>query len=271
MTEEEINESMEKLRKDLESNPNNADRHFLYAIRLDSLDRKTEAEEHYKKALEIDPNNVFTHLAYAVLLRKSLRFYDAEKVVRTALKLKPYYYIALAILGDIHADEGDFEEAINEYHNALNRYHNAVNSNISKEPYWESETRNNLGWCYAQLRDEAKAQNEFKKAKSLDAMNIKAVRNLRAINKAMKFSPDISRDQIRISVGPAILLISSYVLFILGKLSESMFIAQSTLLMAMIIFVFYSNQLSRFKMGTLELEMSERSVEIKDLTSKLEH
>jgi tetratricopeptide (TPR) repeat protein len=280
MTQEEKDEYMESLRKSVESNPNDATNHFCYAIMLDSLDRKTEAEEHYKKSLEIDSNDAVALSTYADLLRRSLRYYDAEKNVRTALKLMPDYRYALAELGDILADEGYFEEAINEYHNALISHQKAVNSNVSKdplleteEPRWESEIRNNLGWCYAQLRNEAKAQDEFKKAKSLDAMNIKAVRNLRAIDKAMKFSPDLSRNQIRISVGPAVLLISSYALFLFGKLSESMFIAQSTLLMAMIIFVLYSNQLSRFKMGTLELEMSEHSLETirSAVTSKMEH
>lgn len=221
---------------------------------LNRLDRKTEASEHNKKAIEIDPNNFRAHNNYADFLRKNTRFYEAEKHVRTALKLEPDYPWALATLGDILADEGNFEEAINEYHNALN-------SPTSKNQSLESEIRNNLGWSYAQLRQEAKAQKEFKKAKSLDPMNIKAVRNLRAIDKAIKFSPDLSRTQICISAVPTIILISSYVLFLLGKLSETMFIAQSTLSMAMIIFVLYSHQLARFKMGTLELEMSERSTE----------
>jgi tetratricopeptide (TPR) repeat protein len=163
------------------------------------------------------------------------------------------------------ADEGYFEEAITEYHKALN-------SSASKNPSLESEICNNLGWSYAQSKQEEKAQEEFKKAKRLDPMNIKAIRNLRAIDKAIKFQPKFSRSQICISAVLAILLLSSYVLFLIGKLSETLFITQTTLLMALIIFVLYSNQLARFKMGTLELEMNERSPESKRIavTSKLE-
>jgi hypothetical protein len=92
-------------------------------------------------------------------------------------------------------------------------------------------------------------------------MNIKAIRNLRALRKAEKFMPALSRNQIWISAVPAIVLVSSYILFLLGMLSETIFIAQSTISMTVIIFVLYSNQLARFKMGTLELEMNDRSSE----------
>lgn len=265
MTQEESEKEEQTYHKSLEINPNDVYAHNNYADLLKSLGRKTEAEEHYKKALEINPNDVYAHNNYADSLRKKDRFSEAEKHVRTALQLKPDDSWALATLGDILADEGYFEEAINEYHNALN-------NSASKNPSLESEICNNLGWSYAQLKQEAKAQDEFKKAKRLDPMNIKAIRNLRAIDKAIKFQPNLSRNQICISAVPAILLVSSYVLFLFGKLSETLFITQTTLLMALIIFVLYSNQLARFKMGTLELEMSERSPESKRVAvaSKME-
>ena len=247
-------EAEEHYKKALEINPNDADAHNNYAILLDNLDRKAEAEEHYKKALEINPNYALVHNNYAEFLRRNVRFYEAEMHVRTALRLDPNYPSALATLGDILADEDYFEEAIKEYLKALN-------SPDSKDGSLKSEIRNNLGYSYAQLRQDAKAQDEFKKAKSLDPMNIKAIRNLRAINKAIKYLSEPSRNQIYISAIPFILLIFSYVLFLLGKLSETPFIAQSTLLMALIIFVLYSNQLAKFKMGAFELEMSERSPE----------
>lgn len=60
-----------------------------------------------------------------------------------------------------------------------------------------------------------------------------------------------------------LLLVLAYIFFFIGKLSETVFVAQFTILIAIYIFVLYSNQLARFKMGTIELEMSERETESK--------
>lgn len=179
-----------------------------------------------------------------------------------ALQLEPNYPYALATLGDILNDEEYFEDAIKIYHKALE-------SSASENLSLESEIHNNLGAAYAKLKQEANAKEEFKKAKSLDPMNVKAIRNLRALSKAEIVTPEISRTQIYISAIPALLFIASFVWFYFGKLSDAMFVAQSTFSMAVVLFVLFSNQLIRFKMGTLELEMSERRLESKRIAAIL--
>jgi tetratricopeptide (TPR) repeat protein len=182
-----------------------------------------------------------------------------------SLKLEPCHPYGLATLGDIMADEEYYEEAIIEYQKALK-------SSSNKNPLLESEIYNNLGWAYAQLRQCEKAEGEFKKARILDPMNVMAIRNLRALGKSKRSVSDISRTQICIAAVPMLLLILAYIFFYIGKLSETVFVAQFTLLMAIIIFVLYSNQMSRFKMGTMELEMNEREPKSKliDAVSKME-
>ena len=247
-------EAEEHYKNALKINPNHASAHNYYAVLLQSLDRKTEAEEHYKNALKINPNDFRTHNNYANLLRKNNRFYEAEEHARIAIQLKPNYPWALATLGDILADEEYYQEALNEYQKALN-------GSISKNPSLESEIFNNMGWSYSKLGQEATAQDLFRKANILDPMNVKAIRNLRAINKAIKSNP--SRNHIRYLAIPGCILISFFILFLSNKISETGFIAQSVLLTAVMIFMLYSNELARFKMGTLELEMNEQRSESK--------
>jgi tetratricopeptide (TPR) repeat protein len=248
-------EAEEYYKKAIEINSNYAEAHFNYGLLLEELNKKSEAEEHYKKVIEINPNHAAAHNNYANLLREKLQFYEAEKEVRIAVQIAqedPYAKrilpYARGTLGDILADEGYLEEAKKEYQASLANSH-------SMELSTTSEIHNKLGWVYAQLKQYNKAKEEFKKALVLDSMNVKAIRNLRALGR-VEVVPEISKTQICLAIVLLLSLTISFYLFLINKLSETIFAAQSTIFIALLIFILLYNQLARFKIGTIEFEKS---------------
>ncbi len=101
-------------------------------------------------------------------------------------------------------------------------------------------------------------------------MNIKAIRNLRALGKVDAL-PEISKIQICLTAVLIASLFFSAYLFWIGRLSETVFSAQSSFLIALLIFIFLYHQLARFKAGPIEFEKSteHRSQPI-DAVSKIE-
>jgi Tfp pilus assembly protein PilF len=234
--------------KAIEADPKEAYLHYNYAILLKKLGRVKEAEEHYEKAIELDKKFVEAYINYANLLRDNARFSEAEKGVRAALQYKPENPYAHRTLGDILADENYFQDAEKEYQAALK-------NPILMEPSKISEIHNNLGWVYAQLKQYSKAETEFKKAVELDEMNIRAIRNIRKLGK-IEVIPEVSRIQIGLGILLLLPLIESYYLFWINKLSEAMFVAQSTILIALLIFIILYHQLAKVKIGSIEFEKS---------------
>ena len=262
-------EAEKHYKKAIKSDSNYALAHNNYAILLAELGKKDEAEKHYKKALESDLDDANTHNNYANHLRERRRFYDAEKEVRIALQIAeadpsnqyvlPY---AHGTLGDILADEDYHENAIKEYEKSLNLLEVSHSEDVS----FISEIHNNLGWAYVQLKKSTKARDEFKSACALDSMNVKAIRNLRALGKVGSES-GVSRIQIYLSIMLLLPFIASYYLFYVEKLSETLFVTQSIFLVALVIFVVLYPELSKVKIGAIEFEKSTefRSMEAKSM------
>jgi tetratricopeptide (TPR) repeat protein len=159
--------------------------------------------------LDLDINYAGAHNNYANFLREGFRFYEAEKEARAALKIDKENPYALATLGDILADEGYFEEAKKNYEASLDN-RGSLRSSA------ESEIYNNLGWIYAQLKQYDEAKAKFKEAQKLDQMNVKAVRNIRALGKR-KFPSEVSRTQLSIAGGVVLYLLVSLYLFWISK------------------------------------------------------
>ena len=256
-------------KKAIESDPNYAAAHYNYAILLNELGKKDEAEEHYKKAMESDPNHAAAHSNYANLLRERRKLFDAEKEVRIALQIaqtdtSAQYVLPYAhgILGDIFADEDDHKDAVIEYKNALNLFDESHSEDVSSI----SEIHNNLGWAYTQLKMSKKARDEFRSACALDPMNVKAIRNLRALGKVGSES-GVSKIQIYLSIMLLLPFIASYYLFFIEKLSETLFVTQSTFFISLVIFVLLYKELSKVKIGAIEFEKSSefRSMEAKSM------
>jgi len=204
------------------------------------------------------------------------RFSEAETEVRTALQIEPSNPYALSTLGDILADEEYFEEAEEQYKEALK-------NSASMDKSALSEVHNNLGYVYFQMKHNKKAEKEFKKSVSLSG-NVKAIRNLRAIKKAETknsyFRGEIPRYQKCFLIVIILILLGfCYYLFLFWEiegekrlLSDTMFVAQSSILMGLLIFVLFANQLARLKFGThgVEMEMSteQRTIEAKRLAAE---
>ncbi len=242
-------EAESQYNKAIEIDPKFAIAHTNYALLLQKLNRKSESEEHYLKAIEINPEDPSMHINYANFLREKTQFYDAEKEARIALQAQPENPYAHGILGDIYADEDYFDEAVAEYQTALK------NPNLMKNPT-TSEIHNNLGWVYAKREQYYKAESEFKKAKILDPMNVKAFRNHRALGK-VRFKNKINIIQIFLGTFLLVSIFISFGLFFwVNKISQTMFIAQSSFLIALLVFTFLYPQLSRFKAGSIEFELS---------------
>lgn len=248
------NEAEEHYNRAIELSPKLAGVYSNYANLLKELGRKIEAEEYYKKAIELNPKLSVAHSKYAELLREKALFSEAEKEVRIALQIEPENPYAVGTLGDILANEDCFEDAIKEYQKTLK------NSALMKDSA-TSEIHNNLGWVYAQLKQYKKAEEEFKKAIALDSMNVKAIRNLRKLGKV---ETEIENCKFQKCLAIKMLLLVfiafSYYLFWIERLNEAVFVIYSTILITMLIFVFFIHQIKRFKLklgtGEGEFEMS---------------
>ncbi len=261
----------------IEKNPKFALPHYNYANLLVKLGRLEGAEDHYKKTIEIDPKYAAAHNNYAILLRGLERLSEADSEVRTALQIEPSNPYALSTLGDILADEEYFEEAEERYKEALR------NSGMMDKSALSEVHNNNLGYVYFQLKQYKKAEKEFQKSDELSG-NVKAIRNLRAIKKAENIKTDLKwglpRAQKCFLVSIILILLGfCYYLFLFwktedstGLLSDTMFVAQSSILMGLLIFVLFANQLARLKVGAqgVELEMSteHRTVEARSLSAE---
>ena len=218
---------------------------------LADLGRKDEAEEQYRLAIKADPNLAGAHNNYANLLRNEGRFSEAEKEVRIALDIDPLDPNYLGTLGDILADEGWLDESEKEYKFALE--HSDKMDDSAK-----SEIHNNLGWVYAKKELFANAKDEFFKARTIDPRNIKAIRNLRAVER-IETPSEITKEQKWISgllVLP--LSLSIYLFCWTEKLNETSFAALFMFFTATILFVLLYRSMGRFSVGPkgVEFEMS---------------
>ena len=175
-------------------------------------------------------------------------FSEAEREVRIALQIEPNDPYALGTYGDILADEDYLEEAKEKYREAIKNSDSMARPSVA-------ENRNNLGWAYAHLGQYDRANKEFEKANELDPVNVKAIRNLRALRK-VKSKTVISKTQKWTGGGLLIVVIATWILFLKEILSENVFAAQSTILIALLIFILFFHQLGRFRAGPIEFERS---------------
>lgn len=217
---------------------------------LKDLGKTDEAEEQYRLAIKSDPNLAAAHNNYANLLRIKGRFGEAEREVRTALDLDPLNPYILGTLGDILADDTWLDESEKEYKRALEH-------SDKMEDSARSEIHNNLGWVYAQKKLFYNAKDEFFKARTIDPKNIKAIRNLRLIER-VEAPSEITQDQKTISFLLVLPLLLSLYLFWIDKLKETSFTALLMFFIATILFVLLYKSIGKFSAGLkgVEFEMS---------------
>lgn len=252
-------EAENQYKKAVELDPKDATVHNNYATLLQDFGRNDEAEDQYKKAIQYCPEFVDAHVNYAVLLKQSSRFSEAETEARIALQIDQLDSSALGTLADILADEGYFKEAEGKYRATLRRLPDSTDNPT------KSGIHNNLGWVYTKLKQYTDAELEFKKAVVLDPLNVKAIRNIRKIE-IIKGLPEISAVQKTFAFGVVVFIILTLYLFWISKLSDTLYVSQSTFLIALMAFVLLFHDLQRFKMGPVEFE---KSTEYREAKSQL--
>jgi tetratricopeptide (TPR) repeat protein len=257
----ELKKSEKYYKKAIELNPRDPIVRNNYATLLQDLGRRNEAEDQYKKAILYDEKFADAHTNYAILLREGSRFSDAEKEARSALQIDQCDPFALETLANILADEGYFEEARGKHQAALWGWPASMNNSMKS---MKSEIHNNLGWTHAKLKQYNLAKQEFKEAVELDSLNVKAIRNLRLIEKA-EYLPEISNVQKMLSLGLLVSFIISLYLFWISKLPDDLFVDLTIFLTALITFVLLFHELSRFRIGPhgIEFERNPRYIKPK--------
>lgn len=244
-------EAEEYYKKAIELDDNYFRANYNYALLLIELGREKEAEEYLKKATEINPEFTEAHVYYANFLWKKGQLREAEREIRIALQNDSKNPDAYGLLGDILLDEGlDFKEAKEAYDKALKYSASMDNPSIS-------EIHNNLGKIYMQLEQDFKAKDEFQIAIKLDPLNVKARHNYRTLSKiGLAIELELSKTQKYIAAVLSLTLIILFILFLFNRLSETALVAQSTILIALLIFILLFNQISKFKVGEIEVEKS---------------
>jgi tetratricopeptide (TPR) repeat protein len=97
--------------KAVELAPQRADSYVELGNALFELRRIDEAAAGFRRALALEPRATLAHLGLASALRMQGRNGDAQESCRAALEIEPGSAAALALLGELRADRGEFEPA----------------------------------------------------------------------------------------------------------------------------------------------------------------
>lgn len=101
-----------ELRKAIEREPANSEAHRAYAHLLSNTGRHDEAIAQARLATELAPLSLITNALEAQFLFYAGRDRDAETRIHKTLELDPDYWVAHNLLGRIHIDRGQFDEAV---------------------------------------------------------------------------------------------------------------------------------------------------------------
>jgi tetratricopeptide (TPR) repeat protein len=99
--------------------PRRADSHCYLGGALYELRQVTEAITSFERALALEPSGARARLGLATALRLQGRAAEAEAACRTILASDASHVAALTLLGDLHADRGDFAQAQTLFERAL--------------------------------------------------------------------------------------------------------------------------------------------------------
>ncbi len=103
----------------VELEPNRADRYCSLGNALLEARRIDEALLRYRQALACRPGYAPAHLGQALVFRQRRRSAEALVACRAALAIDPNFPEALAVLGELEADDGRFETAESLFRRAL--------------------------------------------------------------------------------------------------------------------------------------------------------
>jgi tetratricopeptide (TPR) repeat protein len=112
-------EALPLLRTAAGLSPQRADVHYYQGNTLHALGQVAESVVCFRRALALQPDYPLAHLALATALRLEGRPAEAESSCRTVLAAQPEHVAALCLLGDLHADRGEFTAAQRLFEQAL--------------------------------------------------------------------------------------------------------------------------------------------------------
>ena len=105
-------------RRALETDPNNLDAHYFYAMLLMGLGRFAESIEHIERAAQLDPLSSMIQSGFGRVLYRARRYDEAIEHLHRAIALEPRNYSAYSRLGDVYDSAGRYAEALASYEQA---------------------------------------------------------------------------------------------------------------------------------------------------------
>jgi tetratricopeptide (TPR) repeat protein len=121
----------------LDSNPNRAGAHFIYASALANTKRYDEAIPEYQKAIQIEPKGLLSYMQMAGVYQQQGKMDDAIATYQKALAAVPDNAAVQGALGNAYLSKGDLKTAQQAFEKA--------NSLAPNDPLLQ----NNLAWVYA--------------------------------------------------------------------------------------------------------------------------
>jgi tetratricopeptide (TPR) repeat protein len=112
-------EALSLCRQAVELDPSRADGHCNLGYALFDARRLAEAVGSFRTALALDARNVSAHLGLAAALRVQGFSAEAEASCQAALAAEPRSSAALSLLGELCADRGRFEQALELFERAI--------------------------------------------------------------------------------------------------------------------------------------------------------
>jgi tetratricopeptide (TPR) repeat protein len=115
----ERNEAFLAYSRAIDIDPSRAESHCNLGNILFELQRMEEATASYRKALTLRPGYAAAHLCLAMALRILGHAAEAVSSCKMALKIMPNSVEALALLGELHADRGQIDDAQHLFQKAI--------------------------------------------------------------------------------------------------------------------------------------------------------
>jgi tetratricopeptide (TPR) repeat protein len=181
----------QEVRRDMETEPDNATGHALLGLCLSERGLHREAMWEAQEAVAREPDLPFAHYALASVLQDRERLDEAQQAILEAIRLDPKNTNYLAQLASIRCDQGRWQDAmemaeqglrldaehiacINLRALALNKLGRAaearaaIESALVRDPL-NAVTHANKGWACLQKGDTNVALDHFREALRLDA------------------------------------------------------------------------------------------------------
>lgn len=129
---------------------------YLIAMSYLNLKEYKNALAYFTKDLAVNKKNYNAYIQKAYCSKMSGNLKEAEQTLQALINLKPDYYIAYCEKADISSAQTKYKAALDDYTKAL-----ALNPRFEKALF-------NMGFCYLNLKDTAKACESWKKIEDLD-------------------------------------------------------------------------------------------------------